>query len=190
MKRIICLFVILFCSIGFAFAQAGKGRMNTKKPYVRKINTQITKAEKAWIPFWEKFLLIVKNKDRKGLFETMPQNFYFACAYNGGFGFQDNGNRDFEIKKFDGITKDGFDCEGWKTLKKITAKGVTKALKLDKEVKLLNNEIKYVKTVSKYAPMCWHKSACNGKCDDGFALFEFHGDHWFFVELVGFCETE
>jgi hypothetical protein len=53
----------LLCSISFAYGQGGRGRTIKKKPVVKKIDPQIAKAEKAWIPFWANFSQTVKNRD-------------------------------------------------------------------------------------------------------------------------------
>ena len=75
MKRIVCLCVILLCSISFAFAQGGRGRTTKKKPVVKKIDPQIAETEKAWILFYEKFRETVKNQDIEELRKIVAEDF-------------------------------------------------------------------------------------------------------------------
>ena len=102
MKRIVCLWVILLCSISFAFAQGGRGRTSqTKKPVVKIIDPQIAEAEKAWIPFWTKFTTAIKNRDKETLKMMIDEN------YEGNF-------CDYEPTD----KKGGFFCAGWDKINK------------------------------------------------------------------------
>ncbi|CAN5578235.1 hypothetical protein BH10ACI1_BH10ACI1_08670 [soil metagenome] len=97
MNRIVCLCVILLCSISFAFAQGGRGRTRqTKKPVVKKIDPQIAEAEKAWIPFWKEFTVEIKNRDKESL------KMMIAEDYNGSFCDYEPSNK-----------REGFFCRGW-----------------------------------------------------------------------------
>lgn len=83
MKRIICLCVILLCSISFAVAQGAKpGRTNTngKKVVKKTVVSPFAEAEKAWIPFWRDFKQAVKNRDKDSLKEMISKN--YTCYEN------------------------------------------------------------------------------------------------------------
>ncbi len=76
MKRIVCLCVILLCSISFAFAQGGSGRTNTRAR-AKKVVSPFIEAEKAWMPFWKDLQEIAKNRDLQGLYEIMSEDFSY-----------------------------------------------------------------------------------------------------------------
>ena len=190
MKRIVCICVVLLCLASFAFAQGeDAGLKKTKKPIVKKktVGSPFAEAEKAWIPFYEKFREIVKNRDRQGLYNAMAEDFDFRCAYNGGNGYQGEGvGRSFEIKKFDSNSDPAYDCGGWKKLVRMN-----KVSRLLKKGDPSGWGIK--RTPSRIIGEYWNnrtKEACSP--NDGredWALFEFRAKKWFFVQL-GFCEGE
>ena len=82
MKRIVCLCVILLCSISFAFAQGGRGRTTKKKPVVKKIDPQIAEAEKAWVVFWKNFKMSIKNRNINSFLEMMSEEYDVSGEYD------------------------------------------------------------------------------------------------------------
>ena len=164
MKRIVCLCVILLCSISFAFAQ------RSRKPVAKKIGPQIADAEKAWIPFWTKFLKVIKNRDSKGLFQIMAKD----------FNYQFSSNRQREIKRY---TPDSF---LWERLEDITAKGVTGLLKKGAEIVC---SLSKARTISKVSPNNWNEIGGEEGGESRFLVFEFWRNRWFFV-ASDFCEFE
>ena len=170
MKRIVCLCVILLCSISFAFAQGGRGRTTKKKPVVKKINPQIAEAEKAWIPFWKKFLKVIKERDSKGLFQLMAKD----------FDYQFGSNRQRAIKEYSSYPSI------WENLEDITAKGATEILK--KGTKIVCS-FSNARAISKVSPNNWNEIGGAESENSSFLVFEFRRNRWFFVTR-DFCEQE
>lgn len=164
MKRIVCLCFILLCSISFAFAQ---GRTNTKKPVVKKtIDTKVVEAEKIWMPFWNKFREVVKNRNKQDLKSIVSKDFYGIdwTVSNSDFNFY------------------------WERLEKM--KKTSEFLRSGEVI----SGVGYIKTTaSRIIGEYWNsktKSACSTNYGrEDWALFEFRAKKWFLVQL-SFCERE
>lgn len=186
MKRIVCLCVLLLCSISFVYAQGRRGRTTrTRKPVVRNVNLQFAEAERAWVPFWNKFREVVKNRDLGGLEELLSEDF----EYPSGMYYMKIGRQIF----IDTIKNDEDDGDGfWEEISGLANRGVTKLLKPKAKIRTASPSEKYstkgISKISKIAPANWDRFPC--KDTSSFAVFEFDGKQWFFSALLFSCETE
>ncbi|HMS41691.1 MAG TPA: hypothetical protein PKE69_15780 [Pyrinomonadaceae bacterium] len=173
MKRIVCLCVILLCSVSFAFAQGGRGRTTKKKPVVKKIDPQIAEAEKAWTPFYEKFLEVVKNREREGLKKLLSV--------------------DFNDINWDASEED-FNVYYWEVFERMK-----KVSRLLRKGELISGVGAINTTSSRIVSDKWYdgkdKSACqdskndNDNCGWKIAIFEYRNGKWLLAAFT-FCECE
>lgn len=174
MKKILicCLFIFGLTSIAFSQGVDPGIKKKIVAKSKKKVNPIIAEAEKAWIPFWANLREIIKNRNSKGLFELMAED--YNSQYN-------STNRNTEIGKYDKSNPDN--KYSWDKLEN-ESKGRAKLLKKGISVNCYGN----TKTISKLLPGNWNNITHLQSLDRDFLLFEFRINRWFFVAYA-YCEN-
>lgn len=75
MKRISCVLIIILISVNLVIGQGRVGASVRRSLHVSKF----AEAEKAWIPFWERFTRTIRNHDGKFFKELISKDYECHC---------------------------------------------------------------------------------------------------------------